>query len=144
MAWLIILNVALLGSTDVAVGAMRRAGASRAARVGREFKVGAGRAVTFDAGRLRLKFLRVASDSRCPRGVDCVWAGNAEVLIEVGSKGGRGKMILRLNTNASQERAAEDKYLGYTVRLLELTPYPREGRKTKPGEYIATLLVVKD
>jgi hypothetical protein len=144
MAWLVILNVALLGGTDGAVAVTRRVGASRAARVGREFKVGAGRAVTFDAGNLRLKFLSVASDSRCPTGVDCVWAGNAEVLFEAGAKGRRGKMILRLNTNAGQERAAEGKYHGYTVRLLELSPYPRAGRKTKPGEYTATLLVVKE
>jgi hypothetical protein len=140
---------ALLAATFVApaaghVGlgvAARRTGAAQAPRVGREFKLKAGRAVTFGREGLRVRFARVASDSRCPVNVDCVWAGSAEVLIEVGAKGGRAKQTLRLNTNAGGPGAGEGKYGRYTVKLVGLSPQPRAGRKIAAGQYTATLLV---
>jgi hypothetical protein len=125
-------------------GARRAYAAAQSARVGREFKIRAGRSVTFRGEDLRLRLAKVESDSRCPKNVDCVWAGNAEVLIEVSTKGGRGRQTLRLNTNAGPERPAEGKYRGYTVRLVGLSPYPRGTRKIGQGKYTATLLVSKE
>ena len=118
--------------------------AAQTARVGREFKVRAGRTVALDGGGLRVRFARVASDSRCPVDVTCVWAGNAEVLFEVGAKGGGRMKTLRLNTNASPERPGEGKYQRYTLKLVELSPRPRSNRKIPAGQYTATLLVSKE
>lgn len=140
----VVIVVALLGAQGSAYGVTRRAGAAQAARVGREFTVRAGRTVTLAGENLRLRFVRVAADSRCPTGVDCVWAGNAEVIVEVGAKNRRVSKTLRLNTNASPERPAEDKYRSYTVKLVGLKPYPRTTRKIRQGDYTVTLLVVKD
>ena len=120
------------------------AGAAQTAHVGREFQVKAGQTVTLDGGRLRVRFARVASDSRCPLDVACVWAGNAEVLFEVSAKGGRGKRSLRLNTNASPERPGEGRYGRYTVKLVGLSPQPRSTQKIPAGQYTATLLVSKE
>jgi hypothetical protein len=143
-ALLVSASVALFGSPVAADGVARRTAVAQSARVGREFKIKAGRAVTLRGENLRLRFAPVVNDSRCPTGVECVWAGNAEVLIEVGA-GGRGAgSTLRLNTNTSPERAGEGKYRRYTVRLVGLSPYPRAGRKIRPGEYTATLLVSKE
>jgi hypothetical protein len=136
--------VLLLGGQGAVYGVARRAGAAQAARVGREFRIRAGRTATLAREGLRLRFVRVATDSRCPTGVDCVWAGNAEVVIEVGARNRRVSKTLRLNTNASPERPAEDKYRTYTVKLVGLTPYPRTTRKIRQGEYTVTLLVVRD
>jgi hypothetical protein len=120
------------------------AGAAQTARVGRKFKVRAGRVVTLDGGRLRVRLVRVASDSRCPADVDCVWAGNAEVLFEVGARGRAGKTTLTLNTNASPERPGEGRYGRYTLKLVGLAPRPRSTGKIAPGQYTATLLVSKE
>lgn len=114
------------------------------AQVGREFKLKAGRVVTLDGGALRVRFVRMSSDSRCPVDVDCVWAGNAEVLLEVGGSRWRGKKSLRLNTNASPERPGEGRYGRYTLKLTGLAPQPRSRRKIEPGQYTATLLVTKE
>ncbi|MFL6284862.1 MAG: hypothetical protein ACJ74Q_17095 [Pyrinomonadaceae bacterium] len=138
------MSVALLGGSVESVAAPpRRVNATQAARVGREFKIKVGRTLRLGGETLRLRFVKVASDSRCPTGVECVWAGNAEVLIEAIAKGGRRGTILSLNTNASPERAAEGRYGRYVVKLTALSPYPRSNRKIRAGEYIATLLVVK-
>jgi hypothetical protein len=136
LAWLALAGVLLLGG-HVAAGA-------QAARVGREFKIKVGGVVTLDGGSLRLRFVRVAEDSRCPADVDCVWAGNAEVLVEAGGKGWKGKTTLKLDTNESGQGASEARYGRYTLKLLALSPERRRDLKIAPGQYTATLLVVKD
>ena len=142
---LVAASVALLGGCGAVYGVTTRAaGAAQAARVGRGLKIKTWQTVTLARENLRLRFARVAADSRCPTDVDCVWAGNAEVLIEVSARNGRGRRTLRLNTNASPERPAEGQYKGYTVKLVELKPYPRAARKIRQGEYTATLLVSKE
>src|SRR3954470_13123503 len=143
LTFLAVMSVALLGGSVEAVTAPRRVAASESARVGREFKIKVGRTVTLRGEALRLRFAKVTSDSRCPKGVKCVWAGNAEVLIEVSAGGTRERKTLSLNTNAGQERAGEAQYGHYTVKLVGLSPYPQSTRKIKQGEYIATLLVTK-
>jgi len=120
------------------------AGAAQTARVGREFKVRAGQVVMLDGGSLRLRFARVESDSRCPVDVDCVWAGNAEVLFEVGGRGWSKGTTLGLNTNASPERPGEGRYGRYTLKLVGLAPQPRSTGKIAAGRYTATLLVSKE
>jgi hypothetical protein len=117
---------------------------AQTASVGSEFKIKAGRVVTLDGGSLRVRFVRVASDSRCPLDVDCVWAGNAELVFEVGGNRWKGKRTLRLNTNASPERPGEATYGRYTLKLTGLAPQPRSKHRIAPGQYTATLLVSKE
>ncbi len=136
LTWLVLTCVLLLGGH---VGA-----SAQTARVGREFNIKVGRVVTLDGGNLRVRLVRVASDSRCPVDVDCVWAGNAEVLFEVGGRGWRTRTTLRLNTNASPERPGESRYGRYTLKLVGLAPQPRSTRKIPAGRYTATLLVSKE
>ena len=130
--------------TGVALLACSAAAAGQMARVGREFKVRAGQVVTLDGGGLRVRFARVASDSRCPADVNCVWAGNAEVSVEVGGGRWRGRRTLTLNTDAGTRGGSESRYGRYTVKLVGLSPQPRSGRKIPAGRYTATLLVVKE
>ena len=134
-AWLILTCFLVLG--------LHVAAEAQTASVGSEFQLGAGRVVTLDGARLSVRFVRVASDSRCPVDVSCVWAGNAEVLLEVGGSR-RGKRTLSLNTNASPERPGEGRYGRYTLKLTGLTPQPRSNQKIAPGRYTATLLVIKE
>ena len=48
---------------------------------GQQFSMHPGEQVTLsDHGHLR--YLRVVNDSRCPPGVNCIWAGDAEVAFE--------------------------------------------------------------
>lgn len=118
--------------------------AAQTARVGREFRVKAGRGVTLDGGRLRVRFVEVESDSRCPADVDCIWAGNAQVRFEVGGRGGRGKKSLTLNTSGSPQLPNEARYGRYTLKLVGLAPQTRSDDKIAPDQYTATLLVSKE
>lgn len=85
---------------------------------------------------LVLRFDRVEEDSRCPRDVQCVWAGNAQVMLT--AEAGAQEARLSLNTGVDP-RAAEAG--GYLVTLEGLLPIPFSERQLEPGEYIATLRV---
>ncbi|HEV7799341.1 MAG TPA: hypothetical protein VGO73_14380 [Pyrinomonadaceae bacterium] len=134
---------ALLGCWNIAGGDAHAKGLAQAARLGREFKLKARHQVTLPREGLRIKFASVKEDSRCPADVKCVWAGNAAVRLEVSMRG-RSSKVLWLNTNNSSSAATENQYRGYTVKLAELSPYPRSNRKIAPGDYVATLLVSKN
>ena len=134
--WFMLTGVVLLGGHCVA--------AAQTARVGREFELKVGRVVTLDGGGLRVGLARVESDSRCPVDVNCVWAGNAEAVFEVGARGRGERTTLRLNTNASPERPGEGRHGRYTLKLTGLAPQPHSTRKLAPGQYTATLLVIKE
>ena len=111
-------------------------------RPGREFKLKVGRQVTVKGTKLRIRFVAVENDSRCPSDVTCVWAGNAAVRLQLGT--GRGSKTVTLNTSKSPSFVGETEYHGYKVKLVELSPYPRSDRKIARHDYTATLLVSKE
>lgn len=112
------------------------------ARLGREFKLKAGQQVMVKGTKLRIRFVAVENDSRCPSDVTCVWAGNAAVQLQLGS--GRESKTVTLNTSKSPSFAGETEFRGYKVKLVDLSPYPRSDRKIARRDYTATLVVSKE
>ena len=88
---------------------------------------------TIARGELRIRFVTVMEDSRCPVGVNCVWAGNAKIQVRVSDRRGHSKMI-ELNTNG-EPRAAQ--FGRYAINLVNLTPQPRQNSKPAPSRYTA-------
>ncbi len=117
-------------------------GAVKVVRLNREFKLNAGQQVTFKGKRLRIKFVAVENDSRCPSDVTCVWAGNATVRLQLSN--GRSTRTLTLNTSGNSPFVRETEYQGYKVTLVDLSPYPRSDRKIAARDYIVTLRVSKE
>jgi hypothetical protein len=89
------------------------------------------------AGSLGVTFESVVGDSRCPVDVDCVWAGNAEIVLEV-AKDGEEPASIHLNT--LRDRGTEARYLEYTIELVDLEPKPRTDAP-KDVPYRAELIV---
>lgn len=85
-------------------------------------------------GRLRFGFESVGADSRCPKGAQCVWAGNAAVRIWVQREGGPLERR-ELHTTTGGAREPPDP----GVRLLALEPVPVVGRTLEQRDYVATL-----
>jgi hypothetical protein len=108
--------------------------------LGEEFTLRPGKQVTIGDAKLKIRFVSVVEDSRCPKGVDCVWQGNAKARFELIATGKRRASIVMLNTGvAPKERA----FSGYTVKLARISPEPKSGQKMRPREYEATLIVSK-
>ena len=77
----------------------------------------------------------VVSDSRCPVGVTCVWAGTVTVRTSLESGLGIAEQIFELNVPITTE--AEE------VTLLSVEPAPREGVSVSPEDYVFTFGVRK-
>lgn len=87
----------------------------------------------FSRSKLTVKFIELVEDSRCPQGVDCVWAGNARIKIEVSN--GRSRETFEVNTNVGARGAS---FGGYAINFIGLTPYPRANVRLSRNAYRAT------
>jgi hypothetical protein len=90
------------------------------------------------AGEIIVAFDSVLGDSRCPTGVQCVWAGNGEVRLTLT----RGVDVEAVGLNTTVE-PRETAFFGYLVTLRELAPYPVYDEPLDPEEYVATIAVVE-
>jgi hypothetical protein len=90
----------------------------------------------------RVRFAGVDMDSRCPRGVDCVWEGDAEARILSSLDGGPWTAAV-LHTHADSVRQVQ--HAGYVITLIDVEPYPTaDDGDVKPipqDRYVAVLVV---
>ncbi len=91
----------------------------------------------FVRSKITVEFLSVLEDSRCPTGVNCVWAGNAKISVRVRRNGTAAKTI-ELNTGGGDQSAV---YEGFTIALAKLTPHPRANAAPDPKSYRASITV---
>ena len=111
--------------------------ASRPKR-GETFELKSGESRQLADENLRVGFEGVTEDSRCPAGVQCVWAGDAVVELTLEKPPTAADRRL-LHTNGRFARETE--YAGLIVRLVALEPQPREGATIAPGDYRLKLVV---
>ena len=111
-------------------------------RLGQEFNLRVGQQAAVEGESFSIRFTSVANDSRCPVEVTCVWAGNAEVLIEAEASGSRAS--LPLNTHGGAKFPKEGKHQQYSVGLVALDPQPRRDSGIKATDYVATLVIGKE
>ena len=116
-----------------------QAGGAGQVAAGREFKLKAGQMAAVRGERVRVRFVSVTEDSRCPVGVVCVWAGNAKVSVVVEKSGG-ARAAVELNTGVEPKAASA---AGYEIRLVGLSPHPRVEERIDPKQYVATLVVTR-
>ena len=69
---------------------------SVSAQTSETFTIKSGKQITAKKSKLKIKFVSVVEDSRCPIGVACVWAGNAKIKITVTSA--QGEKTFEINT----------------------------------------------
>ena len=107
------------------------------AMLDKPFKLAPGRSTTIEAERLQIGFERVVSDSRCPRGAQCIVEGEAIVRVWL-QKAPAARENRDLTTTPTATSAV---YSGYRVNLEALDPVPTTDHAIKPSEYAATLVV---
>jgi len=110
--------------------------ADKTAALGESFTLRLGESVNVDES-VRVGLINVTSDSRCPKGVQCVWEGDATLQIWIQPKGGEREE--RKISGAGREPSAGG--TNFEVRLVRLDPQPVSGRAIEPAEYVATLQV---
>ena len=106
---------------------------------GHEFKLKVGQEVKVHEAGIKVSLNAVVEDSRCPTGVQCIWAGNGKVSVRL-SKDKSEAVSVELNTGEPKSST----YEGYEVRLVRLDPYPKNGSTISKDDYVATLMVCKN
>ena len=107
--------------------------------LGEEFVLAPGESAGIGSTKLTVAFDGVSGDSRCPVDAVCVWEGDATVAVSVRQSSGE-RTALELHTASGS--AQEKPYGGYLIRLLALTPQPRQGVPIPTADYRARFEVV--
>lgn len=96
---------------------------------------------------MNVTFKGITEDSRCPKGVNCIWSGVATAEIEVMGLATR-PMILKISTVKNENRKTTDvqNFNGYSIKLVDLSPEPttEKGYKALKGSYKVGLKFEKD
>lgn len=104
--------------------------------VGQPFTLQPGGSARFAAPPLTVGMDAVTADSRCPKGEQCISAGDAIVRVWWQRADG-SRELGALHTTQAAGRAVR---IGdFELRLLDLTPEPISGRTIDPAAYRATL-----
>ncbi|MEM4598902.1 MAG: hypothetical protein QW400_04420 [Candidatus Diapherotrites archaeon] len=115
--------------------------AHRKVPLGVPFELKAGEEAFIEEKGILLKFVKVTSDSRCPKGVQCVWAGKVSIFIEI-SKGNM-KDLFELSLEPGNENSSKKAFEGLEIKLLEVKPYPEAGKEVGDSDYSASFIVSK-
>ncbi len=105
-------------------------------------KLQLGKLMHFDT--VDIKFVEVVTDSRCPKNVNCVWAGEATVLVDVfknGEKIGQKKLTFDSSSKLKDQFANIFASEGLNVTGHDLSPYPVYGKKLEKEDYYIQLIV---
>jgi len=130
--------IACAGS-GAAVGSNNPVG-TKVVVVNQDFDLAPGGTATIDGGALTLTFDKVGGDSRCPTGVQCIWAGNGAVVLTVEPSSASAYSV-QLNTTLDPHATTVG---SYQVTLVGLKPYPKQGSPIPPASYVATLRIDKN
>lgn len=86
-------------------------------------------------------FKEVVSDSRCPKGVSCVWAGEARVLVDIYEDGKfkEQKTLIINGNNISLDLSFGDH--NYALSAPQLYPYPTANSAISKGDYTLNLQI---
>ena len=92
----------------------------------------------FKEYEMNVTFKKMTEDSRCPKDVDCIWAGVATAEVEFMGLYTR-PVTLKLSTlnDSKKGYAKSQEFNGYTISLMEVTPETTsaKGFKALQGSY---------
>lgn len=119
----------------VAMAACEAAGTAPTAALDTSITIAAGDSVRLAGTSLRLTFVGVEGDSRCPADAVCIQGGDALVRFRVDDDG----LVRTVELHTGRSDAV--RLSGFTFRLEQLVPYPFSSRTIGPDEYRATIRV---
>ena len=115
------------------------------AKLGEEFGLKPGELALIEPEGISVRFLNVTQDSRCPKDVQCIWAGQVSVLVKVEENGvSRGDFELTLGPGGGE--LAKKSFDGYSIQVFSVElPYGRTaGQKVEVTDYIGKFVVSRE
>jgi hypothetical protein len=99
--------------------------------LGEKSSLAIGQSASITGEELKVKFIKVIGDSRCPQGVQCIWAGEASSLIEITYSGSTYQKVL---TQPGASEPAQTDFSIYEI-TFDLQPYPKAGEEITDKAY---------
>lgn len=106
------------------------------------FQLNLGETALVKSESLKIQFLEITEDSRCPRDVQCFWAGQATAVVGV-VETNPNRVMRNVSLTLGGTQGAIKNIGGYSVELVALEPYPVSTKKIEPRDYSATFIVSK-
>jgi hypothetical protein len=104
-----------------------------AAELGAEITLSPGTSANVKSAEMKVRFVAVTEDSRCPRDVTCIWAGEVKVQLEFQTEQGVSRVEI------VEGRSAE--VGSYRVTIVRVEPQPVSTVKIAAPDYRVTLKV---
>ena len=133
-----VVAVLLLLGLVVGISACSKQPVNLSAELNQPFILEPGQTAMLKNESLSVRFIEIVSDSRCPRGVQCIWAGEVAGLIEIDHQNQKKSMVLKLTGSGE----ADDQYTVYNIHFA-VEPYPEAGKEIKPADYRLQLTISK-
>jgi len=111
----------------------------RSVRLGESFSLRVGEAARVEDAEVTVTFQEVSSDSRCPKDVNCIQAGEALVLLALDSEAGRSA-VLEFAVPPDGESPASS-FEALRVAIVELHPQKESTKPIDPSTYVARVRV---
>lgn len=105
------------------------------------FDLNINKTASLDGEKLLILFKDVPEDSRCPDGVDCMWAGKVSVDLAI-TLNGEAKSI-QLTREGKSKSLVSASVGDYKILLHGVNPYPKNGVKRNKENYVVVLEVQK-
>ncbi|HKR37860.1 MAG TPA: hypothetical protein VJT10_23665 [Steroidobacteraceae bacterium] len=94
-----------------------------------------GQSLVLEAEKLEVQFVGIATDSRCPADVTCVWAGEVVARLAIRSDGKTTQHEVKENESATAD--------GFTVTVLQVLPARSSSQPIAAADYRATLKITR-
>ncbi|MEH2082096.1 MAG: hypothetical protein V7K89_19615 [Nostoc sp.] len=92
---------------------------------------------------IEIKFSKVIQDSRCPTNVTCIWQGQVIIGLDI-IKNGKQVSTLTLTLIPGRDPLPVQFLDKYSVKLIQVSPYPISGKTIAPQDYIIKIVVSRE
>ena len=142
--WSILLVILVVGASAVVVVSVYWNGHSPqspvSARIDVPFQLRVNQTAFIDSLNLRIGFVAVREDSRCPSDVVCIWEGQATIDVNV-QRANLDTSNINLTSRGGQSNLSMRDFSEFSMKLLEIAPYPKSTERIGTSDYLATLVV---
>jgi hypothetical protein len=110
------------------------------AELGQEFSLILDQSASIVGEPLKIRFLEIINDSRCPKGVNCAWEGEVTCLVEITYFESLYRKVLT-QPGLIEEPANAD-FKEYEI-AFDVQPYPEAGRQIAKKDYRLQMVINK-
>jgi hypothetical protein len=94
-----------------------------------------GQSIVLAAEKIEVQFTGIATDSRCPTDVTCVWAGEVIARLAIRSDGKTTRHEVKESESATVD--------GYSVTVLQVLPTRTSSQPIAAADYRVTLKITR-